>query len=128
MHSTGREFKTEKKITEKVLFVYDEDDFLEKVLTEDIYYIETIKSTHYCSVYHKNGRGRIRADIIRLQAILGDAFLKVRASTLINLKYVSKLDKKNRIIYLAGSNQIWCTYAAQSYKELKQRLHIKCYR
>lgn len=118
----------EKKITEKVLFVYDEDKFLEKVLTEDIYYIETIKSTHYCTVYHRRGQGRIRADIIRLQDVLGEEFFKVRSSTLIHLKYVSKVDRKNRVIYLAGSEKLCCTYAAQSYKELKKRLHIQCYR
>lgn len=118
----------EKRITEKLLFVYDEDKFLEKVMTEDIYYIETIKSTHYCTVYHKKGQGKIRADIIRLQEILGDEFFKTRSSTLINLKYVSKLDRKERIIYFAGRDKLCCTYAAQSYNELKKKLHIKCYR
>ena len=33
---------------------------------EDIYYIETLKSTHYCQIKYKEGVGKIRADITPL--------------------------------------------------------------
>lgn len=118
----------DKSVKEQAIFVFDEDKFLEKVLIEDIYYIETIKSTHYCNVYHKKGQGRLRADIIHLQEELGEEFLKVRSSTLVNVKYISKLDRKNRILYFADSRHLCCTYAAQCFTELKRRLNIRSYR
>lgn len=93
---------------------------------DTIYYIETIKSTHYCRVVYKGGEGKIHADIKRLEGALQGYFFKVKASTLINIDQVYKIHMENRTIYF--SEDVFCTFAAKTGKKLKEELHISSYR
>ena len=108
------------------LYVQDEDSFFIKIALEDIYYIETIKSTHYCKVVHRNGEGRIHADIKPLDRKTGGYFFKTKSSTLANIKLVWGVDTKYRILYF--EKNIHCSYAARVSKELKERLPLTYFR
>lgn len=114
--------------TEEKTFIYimDEDKIWIKVRLADIYYFETIKSTHYCEVKMKNGEGKLHADIVALEKSLPSYYFKSRASTLVNLELVQKVDIGRRILYF--TNQIFCTYAENKTKELKRRLRLYSYR
>ena len=93
---------------------------------EDIYYIETIKSTHYCEVISKSGTGKLHADITSLHRQVSPNLFKVRASTLANLELVRKIDLRHRILYF--EDEISCTYTERVAKELKELLRIQGYR
>lgn len=73
----------------------------------DIYYIETVKQTHMCSIVHKNGRDEIRAEISRLIGELDARFRLARASTIVNLSAV-KAVKSSEIFFPDGSS-CFCT-------------------
>lgn len=45
------------------MYIMSEDYLWMKVSLKDIYYFETIKSSHYCKVVHKDGTGKIHADV-----------------------------------------------------------------
>ena len=49
------------------IYVFNEEEMWLKIMMKDIYYIETIKSTHYCEVVMRAGTGKLRADITPLQ-------------------------------------------------------------
>lgn len=93
---------------------------------KDIYYIETIKSTHFCEIVHRKGKGKLRADITPLEQELKGQLFRSKASTLVNLELVEKVDTKNRILYF--QNHIYCSYAQRAAKELKRLLRIQSYR
>lgn len=73
----------------------------------DIYYIETVKQTHMCSIVHKNGRDEIRAEISRLIGELDVRFRLARTSTIVNLSAV-KAVKNSEIFFPDGSSR-FCT-------------------
>lgn len=52
---------------------------------EDIFFIETLKQTHKCTVVHKNGTDEIRADISKLINELPEVFQIVRSSAIANI-------------------------------------------
>ena len=108
------------------IYVQTEEDLWEKVRLEDIFYIETVKSTHYCQVRFKDGTGKIRADITPLYEEFSSHLFRSKASTLVNLDMVQKIDVKNRILYF-GQN-IYCSYAQRVSGEIKQKLKIRNYR
>ncbi|WP_235853229.1 LytTR family transcriptional regulator DNA-binding domain-containing protein [Luxibacter massiliensis] len=108
------------------IYILDEDKIWLKVMLHDIYYIETIKSSHYCEVVTREGRGRLHADITPLQKELPWYFFKTRASTLANLKLVGKVDTAKRILYF--DDLVSCTYTERVAKELKRILRLKSYR
>lgn len=104
------------------VFVQDEDRFYERVYVEDIYYIEEIKSTHYCKVIYKTGEGIVRADIKHLEGNLGATLYKVKASTLINLKHVWRIYMDKRLIYF--TKDIYCTFSAKNSRRIKEELRV----
>lgn len=104
----------------------DEDKIWLKVRFQDIYYIETIKSTHYCEIVTKNGKGKLHADITPLQNELPQYFFKTRSSTLANLKLVRKVDTLRRILYF--EDFVSCTYTEKVTRELKAILQLRSYR
>lgn len=73
----------------------------------DIYYIETVKQTHMCSIVHKNGRDEIRADISKLIEELDARFRLARASMIVNL-FAVKAVKNSEIFFPDGSSR-FCT-------------------
>ena len=123
-------YKERKKIvsTEEHAYIYvmDEDKIWIKVPFSEIYYFETIKSTHYCEVRMKNGSGRLHADIIVLEKKLPKQFLKTRSSTMVNLDLIQKVDLKQRVIYFEET--VWCSFAGRMTKQLKQLFQLKNYR
>lgn len=108
------------------IYVMDEDKMWNKVFLEEIYYIETIKSTHYCEVVFNGGRGKLRADITPLYEKLKGYLYRTRASTLANLCLVKRVDTQSRILYF--EKNCHCTYTERVSKELKERLNICSYR
>lgn len=108
------------------IYIQDSEDIWLKVMLSDIYYIETIKSTHYCEIVYKDGTGRIRADIRPLHEEFSSHLFRTKASTLANLELVCKVDTKNRILYF--QEDIYCTYAQRVARELKNRLGLYHYR
>lgn len=104
----------------------DEDKIWLKVMLQEVYYIETIKSTHYCEVVTKGGLGKLHADITPLQKELPKYFYKTRSSTLANLGLVRKVDTDKRILYF--EEYVTCTYTEKAAKELKQILRLRSYR
>lgn len=82
----------------------------------EIYYIETVKQTHYCTVYHRNGEDRIRADISKLIKQLDGRFRIIRASTIANLSAVRYMKNKE----LHFENGIFCTLKPNSVNRIKR--------
>lgn len=87
---------------------------------DDIYYIETIKSTHCCLIWHKNGKEKIRANIKNLIEQLDSRFEIVHASTIANLSLVKKIDQKNRCLYFAEG--VSCGYSNASRKKIREKM------
>lgn len=73
----------------------------------DIYYIETIKQTHMCSIVHKNGRDEIHAEISKLIGELDVRFRLARASTIVNLSAVRAV--KNSEMFFPDGSSRFCT-------------------
>lgn len=74
------------------IMTFDGDGFLKIISYSDIYYIETIKQQHRCTVYHKNGTDTMRADISKLINELDERFEITRSSTIANLSAVKRID------------------------------------
>lgn len=82
-----------------------------RIYLQDIYYFEKRKGTHYCMVYYQDGETCFRASVRELEEQLGDVFLKVSASTLINRKKVRGINDGQRRIYF--QKNLYCTYAGK---------------
>ena len=87
---------------------------------EDIYYIETIKSTHCCMIRHKQGTEKLRANIKDLIVQLDGRFEIVHASTIANLSLVKKIDRKSRSLYF--TDEVNCGYSNACAKKIRSRL------
>lgn len=87
---------------------------------EDIYYIETIKSTHCCIIRHKQGTEKLRANIKDLISKLDGRFEIVHASTIANLSLVKKIDRKSRSLYF--TDEVNCGYSNACAKKIRNRL------
>ena len=74
------------------IMAFDGDGFLKIISYSDIYYIETIKQQHRCTIYHKNGTDTMRADISKLITELDERFEITRSSTIANLSEVKRID------------------------------------
>lgn len=90
------------------------------IVYEDIYYIETIKSTHCCMVRHKKGTERLRANIKDLIGQLDNRFEIVHASTIANLSLIRKIDTKSRCLYF--NDGISCSYSNACAKKIRNRI------
>ena len=108
------------------IYIFNEEEMWLKIMMRDIYYIETIKSTHYCEVVMRAGSGRLRADITPLQKELPEYFFRTRASTLANLRQVRKVDTVRRILYF--DETVFCTYTKRVAQDIKRLLQLKPYR
>lgn len=87
---------------------------------EDIYYIETIKSTHCCRIRHRQGTEKLRANIKDLIVQLDNRFEVVHASTIANLSLVKKIDRKNRSLYF--TEEVNCGYSNACAKKIRTRM------
>lgn len=74
------------------IMTFGGDGSLKIISFSDIYYIETIKQQHRCTIYHKNGTDTVRADISKLINRLDGRFEITRSSTIANLSAVRKID------------------------------------
>ena len=108
------------------MYIMSEDYLWMKVSLKDIYYFETIKSSHYCKVVHKEGTGKIHADVQPLYEKVAPSFFQTKSSTLATLDLVRKVDTRNRILYF--EENIFCTYAQRLGRELKEKLELYNYR
>lgn len=96
-----------------------EDNMLIKVIPmSDVYYIETIKQTHNCTIYHKNGTDKIRADISKLIMQLDSRFEIIRSSTIANLSAVRYI--KNRDLFF--DNGCFCTITESNLAAIKRHM------
>ncbi len=91
---------------------------LKVIKYSDIYYIETIKQQHLCTVYHKNGIDIIRADISKLIKLLDSRFETTRSSTIANLAYVTKIS--DRLIYFEDGS--CCSVTQKKLGEVKKAM------
>lgn len=96
----------------------DESGALKVIGFNDIYYIETIKQTHLCAVYHKNGSDIIRADISKLIKNLDGRFEITRSSTIANLSLAEKIS--DGMIYFVNGD--CCSIAAKKAGEIKKAM------
>lgn len=91
---------------------------LKVIKYSDIYYIETIKQQHLCTVYHKNGRDIIRADISKLIKLLDGRFEITRSSTIANLAQVIKIS--DRLLYFEDGS--CCSVTEKRLGEVKKAM------
>ena len=91
---------------------------------DDIYYIETIKRTHMCSIVQKNGCDEIRADISKLIAELDVRFQYARSSVIVNLSMINSV--RDSEIFFPDDKSCFCTekYAPHILPALKGSLII----
>lgn len=90
------------------------------IVYEDIYYIETIKATHCCTVHHKKGTERLRANIKDLIGQLDSRFEIVHASTIANLSLIKRIDRESRCLYF--NDEISCNYSNACAKRIRNRM------
>lgn len=98
------------------IMTFDTTGALKVIKFSDIYYIETIKQQHRCTVYHKNGSDVIRADISKLIRQLDGRFEVTRASTIANLSAAKMLYDKT--IYF--DNDLFCSVANKNQSKIKE--------
>ncbi len=91
---------------------------LKVIKYSDIYYIETIKQQHRCTVYHKNGSDIIRADISKLVKLLDVRFEITRSSTIANLAAVRKIS--DRMMYFEDGS--CCNITEKKLSEIKKNM------
>lgn len=94
----------------------DESGALKVIDFSEIYYIETIKQKHLCTVYRKNGSDVIRADISKLIKKLDGRFEITRSSTIANLSLAEKIS--DGMIYF--DNGDCCSIASKKVGEIKK--------
>lgn len=100
------------------LLTFNENGELKVIKYRDIYYIETIKQQHRCTVYHKKGSDIIRADISKLINRLDGRFEITRSSTIANLSAATKLS--DRMIYFEDGN--CCSVTEKKLGEVKKSM------
>ncbi|MCM1023511.1 MAG: LytTR family transcriptional regulator DNA-binding domain-containing protein [Prevotella sp.] len=98
------------------IMTFGEDGSLKIISFSDIYYIETIKQQHRCTIYHKNGTDTMRADISRLIEQLDGRFEITRSSTIANLSAVCRIE--DGLIFFGDG--IFCSAAAKRLGEIKK--------
>lgn len=96
----------------------DESGALKVIGFDDIYYIETVKQQHRCTVYHKNGSDMIRADISKLIKKLDGRFEITRSSTIANLSLAEKIS--DGMLYFTNGD--CCSIAAKKVGEIKKSM------
>lgn len=96
----------------------DENGALKIIDFNDIYYIETIKQQHRCTVYHKNGSDVIRADISKLIKNLDGRFEITRSSTIANLSMAKSISDG----MICFENGDCCSIAAKRVGEIKKTM------
>lgn len=74
---------------------------------EDIFFIERSDQTHMCTVVHKNGTDKIRANISKLINELPDVFKIVRPSTIANISQVVSFSDCE--LFFSGGNSCLCS-------------------
>ena len=91
---------------------------------EDIFFIETIKQTHMCTVVHKNGTDEIRADISKLINELPEMFQVVRSSAIANISEVRSYSDCE--VFFSDGKSCFCSkkYASKLIPLMKQLLLI----
>lgn len=89
---------------------------------DEIFYIETVKQTHICTIVHKNGTDEIRQDISKLIEELPCVFQIVRSSTIANMSKVKSFSNCT----LVFSDKISCScgkkYASAIVPFIKQAI------
>lgn len=100
----------------------DDHNISSKVYFRDIYYIETIKSTHYCKIVHAKGINKIYSDITPLAYKLGGPFVRCRSSTIVNINQVIEIDRENRLLYFENGN--YCDYSRECWPTLKKLMSV----
>lgn len=96
----------------------DENGALKVISFNDIYYIETIKQKHLCTVYHKSGSDVIRADISKLIKRLDGRFEVTRSSTIANLSLAKTLS--DGMIFFENGD--CCSVAAKKVGDVKKAM------
>lgn len=98
------------------IMTFGGDGSLKIISFSDIYYIETIKQQHRCTIYHKNGTDVMRADISKLINRLDGRFEITRSSTIANLSAARKID--DGLIFFGDG--IFCSVTANRVGEIRK--------
>lgn len=74
-----------------------------------IYYIETVKGTHMCSIHCSDGVYSFRSGIKELSEKLSPPFCQIRASTIANLSNVRSFEPSQGILSFTGGISCCCS-------------------
>lgn len=83
-----------------------------------IYYIETIKNKHYCTVVYEGGSATVRESIKDLSRRVDDRFYVCRSSTIANLARVERIDLERRCLIFRGD--LACGFSESRKEILRQ--------
>ena len=75
---------------EEVLFLQINGEMI-KLATNEIFYIEVF--SHACTIYSKDGNFEVKMSISELEAKLGESFIRVHRSYLVNIGQVKRISK-----------------------------------
>ncbi|MBE6050867.1 MAG: LytTR family transcriptional regulator [Clostridium sp.] len=101
----------------KYIYVSSESGNYDKILFEDILFIETIKGTHKCLITHKNGVHTLRIGINTFLKKLDSRFVLCRPSTIANIENISNVDFQSNILYF--NKGVSCTFSRSNKKKIK---------
>lgn len=115
-----QEFHSRFPVSMNGILIYCEDEDLHVLVQmNDIFYIETIKGTHYGLVVCRDGSWKIRINLGQIMKYLPEYFVRIRSSTIVNMSEVKKIDFETCALVL--SNGDICSFTAKNKAELKRR-------
>lgn len=85
-----------------------------------IFYIETLKGSHYCKIRSSVSVPPFRGNIYEIVRLLDDRFLVVRSSTIANLSLVTRIDRKKKL--LVFEDDVCCSYSERFYQDIVGRV------
>jgi hypothetical protein len=87
-------------------------------------YIETVKGEHYCMINCDKKQLKIRCSIRELKAILGNNFVQVKSSILVNVSHIEMLYHREQLIIFHNKGS--CHYSESHKKELMNHIGKHC--
>ena len=108
---------------EKKMIQIKNDSGVLHLPSEDIYYIDTIKGTHYVCIHTESGTHDIRSCIDAMLSQLPDYFTRVHNSYIVNRHHIVKIDYANHVVLL--EHNIQCPLSIREGHRLK-KLEKQC--
>lgn len=69
---------------------------------EEILYIEAVKGSHQIDVFMQHRKIKIRQSLKYMSELLGESFISINRSCIVNKEKIREIDKREKIVYVEG--------------------------